>query len=174
MDYTKQVLALKNKALDATIMGEPFATALVEEKVGVRFMNTNDYFPNYVVTVFLYGPTLLEERREVGDRFMRALMRGMRDYNDALDEKGLLSQGNDDIINAFEREFRMTPKQLRSMFSHSVDPNGEINMKSVAIDWDFLVADGQISGKVKPEQLLDTSFAKQAAASLGPYVRKTR
>ena len=104
---------------------------------------------------------------------MRALMRGMRDYNDALDEKGLLSKGNDDIISAFEREFRMTPKQLRSMFSHSVDPNGEINMKSVAIDWDFLVSDGQISGKVKPEQLLDTSFAKKAAAALGPYVRKT-
>lgn len=174
MDYTKQVLALKNKALDVTIMGEPFATALVEDKVGVRFMNTNDYFPNYVVTVFLYGPSLLEDRREVGDRFMRALMRGMRDYNDALDDKGLLSQGNEDIISAFEREFRMTPKQLRSMFSHSVDPNGAINMKSVAIDWDFLVADGQISGKVKPDQLLDASFAQKAAASLGPYVRRAR
>ena len=98
----------------------------------------------------------------------------MRDYNDALDDKGLLAQGNDDLINAFEREFRMTPKQLRSMFSHSVDPNGAINMKSVAIDWDFLVADGQISGKVKPGQLLDASFAQKAAAALGPYVRKAR
>ena len=174
MDYTKQVLALKNKALDATIMGEPFATALVEEKVGVRFMNTDDYFPNYVVTVFLYGPTLLEERREVGERFMRALMRGMRDYNDALDDKGLLSTGNDDIIAAFEREFRMPARQLRSMFSHSVDPNGLINPKSLAIDWEFLVSDGQISGKVKPEQLLDESFARKAVASLGPYTRKTR
>jgi hypothetical protein len=47
-------------------------------------------------------------------------------------------------------------------------------MKSVAIDWDFLVADGQISGKVKPDQLLDASFAQKAAASLGPYVRRAR
>ena len=60
------------------------------------------------------------------------------------------------------------------MFSHSVDPNGLINMKSVAIDRDFLVADGQISGKVKPEQLLDETFARKAAAALGPYTRKSR
>ena len=174
MDYTKQVLALKNKALDATIMGEPYATALVADKVGVRFMNTDDYFPNYVVTVFLYGPTLLEQRRDVGDRFMKALLRGVRDYNDALDDRGMLSSGNDDIIAAFEREFKMTPTQLRSMFSHSVDPDGVINPRSLAIDRDFLVADGQISGKVGPEQLLDSSFAQKAAAALGPYVRKKR
>ena len=59
-----QDMALKNRALDATIMGEPHATQLVAEKVGVRFMNTDDYFPNYVVTVFLYGPSLLEDRRD--------------------------------------------------------------------------------------------------------------
>lgn len=174
MDYAKQVLALKNRALDATIMGEPHATQLVEDKAGVRFMNTDDYFPNYVVTVFLYGPSMLEDKREVGDRFMKALMRGMRDYNDALDEKGLLTRAPEQMLKVFEREFNLSPALLRTMFSHSVDPNGAINTKSLVIDHDFLTRDGQISGKVKPEELLDDSFAKKAVSALGPYVKKTR
>ncbi len=174
MNYTNQVLAFKNKALDASLMGEPQATDLVNSGDGVRFMNTNDYFPNYVVTVFHYGETMLKDRPDVGRRFMIALMRGMRDYNDAMDDKGLLAKGNDDIIAAFEREFKMPAAMLRTVYSHSVDPNGQINMRSLDIDWNFMQREKLVSGKIRPAELIDESFAKQAAAALGPYTRKTR
>ena len=174
MDYPNQVLALRNKAIDATLMGEPFATQLVEEGTGARVMNTNDFFPNYVITVFLYGETLLVDRREVGERFMRALMRGMRDYNDALDDKGFIAPQNADIVAALEREFRVPTRQILGMYSHSVDPNGVVNAKSVQIDWSYLIENNQISGRVKPDDIMDSSFAEKALKALGPYKpRKT-
>lgn len=172
MNYTNQVLAFKNRALDASLMGEPHATDLVNSGDGVRFMNTNDFFPNYVVTVFHYGETMLRDRPDVGRRFMTALLRGVRDYNDALDEKGLLSKGNDDIVAAFEREFKMPAATIRTIYSHSVDPNGSINMKSLEADWDFMTREKLISGNIKPDALVDTSFARQAAETLGPYKAK--
>jgi len=172
LDYPQQVAALKTGALDATLMGEPYATDLVDSGVGVRVMNTNDFFPNYVVTVFLYGETMLKDRPQVGLRFMKALMRGVRDYNDALDDKGLLTRAAPDMIKAFEREFKMSPEAMRRVYSHSVDPNGQINTKSVEIDYAWLKDNKIISGKVEPAQLMDTSFAEKAAAELGPYVRK--
>lgn len=172
MNYTNQVLAFKNRALEASLMGEPHATDLVSSGYGVRFMNTNDFFPNYVVTVFHYGETMLRDKPDVGKRFMIALMRGARDYNDALDDKGLLSKGNDDIVAAFEREFKMPAAMIRTVYSHSVDPNGSINMKSLAADWDFMTREKLISGNIKPDALVDPSFARHAVEALGPYTRK--
>lgn len=172
LDYPQQIVALKTGNIDATLMGEPFATELVDTGIGVRFMNTNDFFPNYVVTVFIYGETMLKDRPDVGRRFMKALLRGVRDFNDALDDKGLLTRASPDMIAAFQREFKTEPEAMRRVYSHSVDPNGVINPKSLNIDYAYLKGDKIISGKVTPADLIDTSFAEKAVAELGPYVRK--
>jgi NitT/TauT family transport system substrate-binding protein len=172
LDYPQQAMALKTGGIDATLMGEPFATSLVESGLGVRFMNTDDFFPNYVVTVYIYGETMLKDRPQVGQRFMKALMRGIRDYNDALNEKGLMTRADGDMIKAFQREFKMQPEAMRTVYSHSVDPNGVINMKSLEIDFEYLRDAKLISGKVLPGDLIDSSFAKKAVEELGPYVKK--
>jgi NitT/TauT family transport system substrate-binding protein len=172
LDYPQQSVALKTGGIDATFMGEPYATSLVTENLGVRFMNTDEIISNYVITVFIYGDTLLKDRPQVGHRFMKALLRGIRDYNDVLDDKGLMVRAADDIIKAFQREFKVDQHALRTVYSHSVDPNGKINLTSVEADFEYLKGAKLISGKVSPNALIDTSFVDKAVAELGPYERK--
>ena len=38
----------------------------------------------------------------------------------------------------------------------------------------LLKRDGQITGGAKPEDLIDTSFARKAVAALGPYRKQAR
>jgi NitT/TauT family transport system substrate-binding protein len=52
----------------------------------------------------------------------------------------------------------------------AIDPNGAVNVESLTKDWQFFKDTGQLDGKVGPADIVDTSFAAEAVATLGPYV----
>ncbi len=49
------------------------------------------------------------------------------------------------------------------------DPNGRFNMASVLDVQDWYFNDGFIKQKFTPEQLVDTSYAEEAAKKLGAF-----
>src|SRR5499426_2599527 len=84
LSFPQQIAALQNKALDGSFLIEPQATAAVNAGIGVRFKDTNEFYPHQQISVIFYSDKFARERKDVADRFMRAWLRGVRTYNDAL------------------------------------------------------------------------------------------
>jgi NitT/TauT family transport system substrate-binding protein len=105
---------------------------------------------------------------------MKALVRGMRFYNDAL-EGGKIAGPNADEVVAILVEYShiKDPAVHRAIISHAVDPDGYVNVDSLKHAWQFFKDTKQIDGSVPVEDVLDLSFARDAAKALGPYAKKT-
>jgi NitT/TauT family transport system substrate-binding protein len=61
------------------------------------------------------------------------------------------------------------PDVYRSIISHGTDPDGGVDIDSLRKSWEFFRDMKLIDGSVKVDDVLDMSFAKAAAAELGPY-----
>src|SRR5438477_1898383 len=83
MGFPQHVLALQNKAVDAAMTTEPSATRAVQSGAAVRVMGDDQIYPNHQLAVVLYSGEFAA-RTDVARRFMRAYLKGVRDYNDAL------------------------------------------------------------------------------------------
>jgi hypothetical protein len=57
------------------------------------------------------------------------------------------------------------------MFATAIDPNGDVNAAGIQKDLDFFQKQGWVPGGPKAADFIDMSFARKAAASLGPYKR---
>src|SRR5262249_43509705 len=78
--------ALASGAISAAIQTEPLATLAADQGIAARWRSAGDIRPGLVGAGFFYSPDLLGRRRDVGERWMVAYLKGVRDYN------GLLQQ----------------------------------------------------------------------------------
>ena len=164
------LVALQNKGIEVTLTPEPFATMIVDRGLGVRLVTVDKFYPNQQQTVVVYGGKFIKERRDVAQRFMNAYLRGVRVYVDSLKDGKISGKGADEVIAATVKH---TPTKnvdlLRRMIAPYVDPNGQVNLKGMQTDWDFLKKKGFIEVDTTPSDIVDASFAEAAVKTLGAY-----
>ena len=73
------VLALQNKAIDAAILGEPYATEAVRRGLAVLDVTDSKMAAGDLGSVIVYNKGFIAKRRDVGVRAMRAMARAARD-----------------------------------------------------------------------------------------------
>lgn len=174
MPYAQQVAAMANKALDGGIVVEPTATEAERKGVAVRFMGSDEIYPNQEIAAILYAGAFIRTRPEIARRFMRAYIRGARDYNDAFDADGKLrGPRGDAIIEILVASTEIKdPDVHRSIVPNGLHPDGKNNLESLRADLAFFRATGDVEGIVRVEDVVDDSFAEAAVKDLGPYVKK--
>jgi NitT/TauT family transport system substrate-binding protein len=172
LSFPQQIAALQNKALDGTFLIEPQATAAVDAGYGVRFMDTNVFYPYQQISVIFYSERFATQRKDVASRFMRAWLRGVRAYNDAIKGGKLAGSGADDVVQTISKSFNMNAKLVRDMYSQAVHVDGIVNAASIQKDLDFFLKQGWVNGAPKASDVIDTAFAQKASSELGPYQRK--
>jgi len=170
LSFPQQIAALQNKALDGTLLIEPQATVAVNAGIGVRFMDTNVFYPHQQISVIFYSDKFATERKDVADRFMRAWLRGVRAYNDTIRDGKIV--GADEIVQTMAKSFNMNPALVREMYSQAVDVDGAVNAAGIQKDLDFFRQQGWVAGGINAGDVIDMSFARKASAALGPYRRK--
>ena len=74
------VQALVNGSVDVTLDGEPFLSMLEATGQTSVWERMENLVPGFVVSMAMYGPTLLDERPEVGERLAVALLQAIRRY----------------------------------------------------------------------------------------------
>jgi NitT/TauT family transport system substrate-binding protein len=170
LGFPQQLAAYQNGAIDASITTEPTVTVILDASTAVRLVSNDQFYPNAQTAVILYGQAFSEGRRQVANGFMKAYVRAIRYYNDAL-SNGRIAAANADEIIAIMANYSAIkdPDLIRRMTAHSVDPNGVVNFESLKKDWTFFKNQHQISGKVTVDQVVDPTFAQAAVRSLGPY-----
>jgi NitT/TauT family transport system substrate-binding protein len=175
LPFPQQVAALQSGAIDGSIMNEPFKTIVAAQGLAVEFSPTEDFFSTYELSLLIFGEKFMTERKDVASRFMKAFLRGSRDYNDALSNGRWRTDGGaDDVIRIFSSRTKTPEDLLRKITPQAADPDGKVALESVRRDLAFFQEQGDVTNKtLKVEDCIDLSFAETAAKALGPYVRKT-
>ena len=171
MSFPQMAVALQNKAIDGAILIEPQATMLVHSGAGVRFMNTEEFYPNDQITVLFYSDKFATEQPAAAQKFMKGWLRAVRFYNDALRGGKIAGPGTDEIVAIMGKSFHLSPDIVRDMYSQAVNPSGAVNVASIQKDLDFFLSQGWVKTPIKLETIVDMSFAQKASAELGPYRR---
>jgi len=174
LSFPQQAAALQNKGIDGSFLIEPQATMLVRQGVGVRFMNTEEYYPNDQISVVFYSDKFATERPQAALKLMKAWIRGARLYNDALLDGKIAGPGSDEIVAIMAKTFKLDPAVIRDMYSQAVNPSGRVFEASIQKDLDFFLSKGWVTAPIKLADVIDMSFADKANAELGPYKPPSR
>ena len=94
----------------------------------------------------------MTKRPEAGRPFIKACLQGVRDYNDALKDGRIAGPDAEDVVDAIARYSVTKDRDLiRTVISAALQTLGLVKSNVVVAD------------------IVDMSFAKAAAAELGPY-----
>lgn len=166
--YPQQIAAFTTGAIDAAITTEPSVTQALDNDVAVRFVV--DGYPNQQVAVLLYGGDFIAKHRDVAQRFMNAYVRSARLFNDATAGGKFTGKGADAVIKTIMHTTGLKdPKLFAKMIPNGINPDGQVDVASMAQDLKFFTDNGYLEKPAKVEDVLDPSFAKATVQALGPY-----
>lgn len=171
LNFGAQVAALQNGAIDGTIFVEPYLSQVLKLGAAVEVARTEDYYPGAEVSVLLYGDKFIKERPDVAMRFMKAFLRGVRDFNNAIANGRWKSDAvADEIIRIFAKNVNIPESTIRAMTPQYADPNGSLNLASLRLDLEYFKESGDVQSKtITADMIVDPSFAAKAASELGPF-----
>jgi NitT/TauT family transport system substrate-binding protein len=171
--FPQMVAALQKGAVDAAFIVEPSLSAVEANGAAVRIVRDDEMFPNHQIAVTLYSGRFISSNRDAAVRFMRAYLRGTRDYNDVVKDGRLAGPGSEAIIAILTEYSHIKDPAIYGRINvHACDPDGRLDLKSLETDLAFFVAQGLIQGKVDVASAIDTSIAEAAVRDIGAYVRK--
>ena len=99
-----------------------------------------------------HGAQFVTKRPEVGRRFIKAYLQGVRDYNDALKDGRIAGPNAEEVVDSIAR--------------YSVTKDRDLIRSVIPAALQTL---GLVKSNVAVTDIVDMSFAKAAAAELGPY-----
>lgn len=170
LSFPQHVLALENKAVDAALTTEPSASEAVRRGAAVRFMGDDEIYPNHQLAVVLYSSTFAQDHHDAAEAFMRAYIRAVRDYNNALSNGKLAGPNAAEVISILtEYTSIKDPETFRTIVPQGTNPDGKLNLASLQTDLDFFKSEGVMEGDVSLDKVVDASFAEDAVKKLGAY-----
>jgi len=171
LQFPQHLPAYANKAIDASMTNEPTSTQAVQQGLAVRIAGNDEIYPDQQTAVVLYSEIFMRQRPQAALKFMRAYIRAVRDYNDALLDGRLAGPNADEVISLLtEFTFIKDAKVHREITPAAIHPDGRMNLNGLRNDLAFfkelkLLADPNMT----VERIVDPSIAEQAVKELGPY-----
>jgi NitT/TauT family transport system substrate-binding protein len=156
MDFASGVAALKNGAVDAGIMPEPYLSQAVNSNAAVVLIPTSVYSPDWPTPLY-FGPAILDKDPELGRRFMIAYLQGIQEYNKGKTERNL------QVISNYTRIDR---EQLNQTCWYWIANDGDLPKKPVRDYMDWMYTHGQIAQNPADDQLFDMSYVTYARGIL--------
>ena len=174
MSLPQQSVAFAGGAIDASFLPEPFLSRAISSGSAVSMLPVTQIRDDDVTGVITYGEMFIGNRPEVARKMMKAYIRGLRDYSDALKDNRLAGAGAAEVIDIISRYSTVKDKTLLGqIIPHFVDPNGELGIDSLRKDWAFYKQEGLIKGDVSVDQIIDRRWVDAAVKELGPYIAKS-
>lgn len=166
-DFQSLASALSSGAIDVTWLAEPTATLSANSGASVKWREIADVLPGTQSTVVMFGQELIQRRPDVAQRWMTAYLKGVRDYHAAIIKKG---PGQADVVSTLTRWTPVTDASLYPQLGFAyIDPNGQLNMDSLADQLRFARNQGQVTAPLDVQQTVDMRFADAAVQRLGHF-----
>jgi NitT/TauT family transport system substrate-binding protein len=171
LTFPQHLAAYANKAIDASMTNEPTASEAVKEGLAVRIAGNDEIYPDQQTAVVLYSEAFTRQRPQLALKFMRAYIKAVREYNDALRDGRIAGPNADEVVSILTAYTFIKDAQVhRTISPAAIDPNGRMNERGLSNDLAFfkerkLIQDLGIS----VERIVDTQYAAAAVKELGPY-----
>jgi NitT/TauT family transport system substrate-binding protein len=170
LGFPDQMAAFANGSIDVSALVEPFVTRGVEQGLFVKIAGSDQLEPNVMNAALLYGGAFGKGRSDVAQRFMIAYLKAARFYNDALKGGHLAGRTANDVIPILTKYTAIKdPAVFRKIVPNGLDPDGKINLESLANDARVFQEAGLTSGEISASAVVDTRFVDAALKTLGPY-----
>jgi NitT/TauT family transport system substrate-binding protein len=171
MPFPQHLIAFVNKAIDASILNEPTATLVAQRGIAVKVAGNDKIHPNQQTAVLMYSEKFAKQRPETAHKFMRAYIKAVRDYNDALVDVKIAGRNAEEIILTLTQYTAIKdPVLLQQITPAAVNPDGRLNLAGMRIDLDFYKSEGMVQDpKMTVERIVDMSFVEAVVKELGPY-----
>ncbi|MQA62866.1 MAG: ABC transporter substrate-binding protein [Actinophytocola sp.] len=167
--FAEHPAAFDNGAVDAALTTEPSATIAESQGAAVRLGTPPDHYDNQQLAVLLYSDSFAAEQTETAQCFMNAYIKSARDYVSAFDEGKLTGEAGDEVSEIVTEATGLEPEVFKKMTPNYIDPDGAVNMDSLAKDFEFFTKQGFLEHPVELNDIVDTSFAEKATAELGEF-----
>jgi NitT/TauT family transport system substrate-binding protein len=169
LPFPDHVAALGNKGVDASASVEPGPTIAIKNGFAVLVKGDDEIIPNHQIAVLLYSENF-GNKPDVAKKFMRAYLKGVRFYNGALKDGRMIGPNADEVIAILAESTPIKdPAIYKSITPTGMNPDGKVNVQSLAEDLAFYKEQGLITGDIRAEQVVDHSFVDAALKELGPY-----
>lgn len=150
-----QVQALRDGSIDAMFATEPRLTPSLRGNQLIA--PGSKYTPGLQYGVMIFGPSLLVTHRDLGQRFINAYLRGVRQLNQGKTARNL------DII---ARHVQVSTDTARSLCLATVRDDGGLDSPSLLEFQKWAVEQGHQIKIVSDAELSDLEFVRKAAAAL--------
>jgi NitT/TauT family transport system substrate-binding protein len=166
--FTQMGLALRNKALDASLLIPPFTYQARDQGLGVMFLDADTYVRPQptAVAVNLINTDWAKKNPQLVKNYYVAYLRGVRDYCNAY-HFGSTRKEIIDLLVKSGTERR--PELLNEYAWQSRDPNGRINVASALDMQSWYRKNKFITADFPAERLVDMTYVDYAVAKLGPF-----
>jgi len=166
------VAALRNKSVDASASVEPAPTLAIKNGDAVLIKSDDEILPNHQIAVLLYSEDFALRQKEIATRFMRAYIRAVRFYNDALKEGRLEGTTADEVIAILSEATPIKNRDIyKSITPTGMNPDGRVNKASLAYDLAFYREQGLVKSAVDLDHVVDGSFVETTLQEIGSYRR---
>ncbi len=161
MPYPDMVAGLANGAVDAANMTEPFITQAVEAGDAVVLVDHSKVFPDFQVGITIYGPRLAEQDRDLGERFMKGLVKSMRYMRGMLDDPARKAE----ISSLMQKHLPGKDPEMYQRMAWQLTAKGQkVNLPSLEAQMEFYRDQGLVKGDPDVASFVDTSFLEAADA----------
>jgi NitT/TauT family transport system substrate-binding protein len=149
--------ALTQDALDYTVQNEPWVLRM--EQMGHRrvLAPVNELLPDSQAAVMYFGPRLLGENAVVGERFMVAYLKAVRQYNEGKTERNI------EILAAANN---LDTDTLRVMCWPGLKSDGLANTASMLDFQEWALNAGHVTQALSLDQFWNPHFAEYASQAL--------
>ncbi|MEM9224107.1 MAG: ABC transporter substrate-binding protein [Pseudomonadota bacterium] len=159
------IASLKSGQVDAWSIVPNIANALTRGPEVVEIGKVADYIPGYQVTAVFTSTKNVEEHRDLVERFLAALTKGIDDYNAAMVDKTMGEEDTAAIIQMIheyvyaDQPLEKADPRIRA-FAMRINPGAALNLSSVEDQLNWFKSEGLVPEGVTMDDLVDTSFVE--------------
>jgi NitT/TauT family transport system substrate-binding protein len=145
--------------IDLAVATEPYLTRMSREGKAVVWMGTEEIVPDYQLSSVMFGPSLLDDRPDVGERFMVAFRKAMRQY-----EQGKTPRN----LEILSEATGLSVEELNGMCWPTFREDGRVGTDGF-IEYQEWLRSRELIDRVLPaEDLVDERFVEHANAVVDP------
>ncbi|HSG01950.1 MAG TPA: ABC transporter substrate-binding protein [Vicinamibacterales bacterium] len=145
--------AMATGTIDVTIDSEPFISQHLESEDAAVWVRAEEIVPNYVFAALRYGPSILIDRPEVGERFAVAMLKAIRQYNLGKTARNL------EIV---ERASGLSPERVAAACWPVTTDEARIDAGVFRGYQEWNVSRGFVDRVLSDEELVDQRFFEHA------------
>lgn len=163
LGFPQQVVALRNGALDAAFLPEPFATIAAQDQIATILTSEESVGSGDITTMVFFSGHFMRDQTDVAVRFLRALLLGARETQGAYYQ-------NPKIAALLGKALKMKPSIIMASHPFAFDPGLDIGKFADSIRHQEAIdmRNHRLNYKtpLPMDKLIDASLVEKAATSL--------